>query len=125
MGRTSFEELALLGEQLEKTTSRLQMAEMIAQFLKQLALDEVPAGLRLLIGQVFPEGDERTLNLSWRAASKIAMDLTAANDVDRQALYSEAVDAGEAVRLLLESFRETPLQPPALTILEVYQASKR
>ncbi|MGB3903959.1 MAG: ATP-dependent DNA ligase [Anaerolineae bacterium] len=121
MGRTSFEELALLGEQLEKTTSRLQMAEMIAQFLKQLALDEVPAGLRLLIGQVFPEGDERTLNLSWRAASKIAMDLTAASDVDRQAVYSEAVDAGEAVRLLLESFRETPPQPSALTILEVYQ----
>jgi len=121
MKQTSFEKLALLGERLEKTTGRLQLTEMIAQFLKQLAVDEVPAGLRLLIGQVFPEWDERTLNLSWRAVSKIANDLTEASEEDRQVISSQAVDAGEAVCMLLERSRKSPVQPPPLTILEVYR----
>jgi DNA ligase-1 len=121
MNKTSFEELALLGEQLEKTTGRLRLAEMIAQFLQRLAPDEIPSGLRLLIGQIFPEWDERALNLSWRAVSKIAEELTEATDADRQTIYSEAVDAGEAMLLLFEEFRANPPQPPPLTILEVYQ----
>jgi DNA ligase-1 len=121
MDKTPFEELALLGEQLEKTAGRLLLAEMIAQFLQRLAPDEIPSGLRLLIGQIFPEWDERALNLSWRAVSKIATQLTEATDADRQTIYSEAVDAGEAMRLLFEGFRADPPQPPPLTILEVYQ----
>jgi DNA ligase-1 len=121
MRQTDFEKLALLGERLEKTTGRLQLAEMIAEFLKQLAIDEVPAGLRLLIGQVFPEWDERKLNLSWRAVSKIVSDLTEPSEEDQRATYSQAVDGGEAVRVLLESFRKNPVQHPRLTILQVYR----
>jgi DNA ligase-1 len=121
MESTPFEELALLGEELEKTSGRLLLAEMIGQFLKGLALDEIPAALRLLIGQIFPEWDERTLNLSWRAVSKIVTELTQTTGADRQAIYSEAVDAGEAVRLLFEGSRTSPPQPPPLTILGVYQ----
>jgi DNA ligase-1 len=121
MERTAFEALALLGERLEKTTGRLQLAEMIAQFLKRLSPGEIPAAVRLLIGQIFPEWDERALNLSWRAVSKITMELTEATDADRQAIYSEAVDAGEAVYVLFKEFRTNPPEAPALTILEVYQ----
>ncbi len=117
----SFEELALLGEELQKTTGRLQLTRMIAQFLKQLTIHEVPAGLRLLIGQVFPEGDERALNLSWRAISNTVSDLTEPSQADQQAAYSQAVDGGEAVRLVLERSRKSPPQLPALTILEVYR----
>ena len=47
---TRFETLAHLGEQLEKTSGRLQMTEMIAQFLRELPADEVPSGVRLLVG---------------------------------------------------------------------------
>ncbi len=118
----SFEELALLGEELQKTTGRLQLTRMIAQFLKQLTIHEVPVGLRLLIGQVFPEWDERSLGLSWRAVSKIVSDLTEPDEKDRQAVYSQAVDAGEAVRMLLERSRKSAVRPPPLTILEVYEA---
>ncbi len=125
MKRTRFEKLALLGERLEKTTGRLQLTEMIAQFLKELAIDEVPAGLRLLIGQVFPEGDQRALNLSWRAVTKIVGDLTDPSDDERQAVYSQAVDGGEAVRMLLEKSQKGPAQPPPLTILEAYQTFER
>lgn len=120
MNGTSFEKLALLGERLEETSSRLQLTEMIAQFLTELASDEVPAALRLLIGQVFPEWDERALNLSWRAVSKIVTDLTDASDKDRERVYSQAVDAGAAVRMFLESSRKGSVHTPPLTIAEVY-----
>lgn len=121
MKRTRFNKVALLGEQLEQTSGRLEMTAMISEFLRQLPIDEVPAGLRLLIGQVLPQWDERALNLSWRAVSRILQDLTEARQADLQALYSQAVDAGDAARLLLESFRKSPAQPPPLSITEVYR----
>jgi len=118
---TSFEDLALLGERLEQTASRLQMTEMIADFLRQLSVGEVPPGLQLLIGQIFPQWDGRVLNLSWRAVSKIAHQLTETSQTDRQWVYSQAVDGGYAVLLLLQGFRKSPPRPPPLMILDVYR----
>ena len=120
MVQTDFKTLTSLGEQLEKTSGRLQMTEMIAQFLRELPADEVSPGVRLLVGSVFPEWDERTLRLSWRAVSKVINDLVGADEQDWQAVFDEAVDAGEAVRLLLEKLGKRPTKTPPLTILEVY-----
>jgi DNA ligase-1 len=119
--QTTFESLASLGERLEKTSSRLQMKEMIAQFLRELAPEEVPSAVRLLVGQVFPEWDERSLNLSWRAVQKVITELTGASEQDWQEVFGEAVDAGEAVRLLRERRGEAPSSSSRLTLLEVYE----
>jgi hypothetical protein len=61
---TPFVELASLGEQLERTTSRLELAGLLAEFLQKLDPAEIPPALRLTIGQVFPEWDGRVLNRS-------------------------------------------------------------
>jgi DNA ligase-1 len=118
---TKFETLALLGEELEQTSGRLDKRERIASFLSELTVEEIPPGLRLLIGQVFPEWDERTLNLSWRAVFKVAASLATASEAEWQQAFSEAVDAGEAVRLVLERFPDYAPQKPRLTILSVYE----
>ena len=57
MVQTEFKSLTSLGEELQKTSGRLQMTEMIAHFLRGLPPDEVPPGVRLLVGSVFPEWD--------------------------------------------------------------------
>jgi DNA ligase-1 len=119
---TLFAELASLGEQLEKTTSRLELTNLLAEFLRKLDPAEIPAGVRLTIGQVFPEWDGRALNLSWKAAMKVVGGLASPTDADRQAVFAEAEDTGEAVRMLLEQARTEPRQPPPLTILDVYRA---
>jgi DNA ligase-1 len=119
--QTSFESLASLGERLEQTSSRLQKKEMIAKFLREIAPEEVPAGVRLLVGQMFPEWDERTLNLSWRAVQKVITELTGASEEDWQQVFGEAVDAGEAVRLLLERRGDASPLSSRLTILEIYE----
>jgi DNA ligase-1 len=120
MAQTGFETLASLGERLEKTSSRLQMRDLIAQFLRELASDELQSGVRLLLGQVFPEWDARTLNLSWRSVLKAITHLTDASDREWQDVFEEAVDAGEAVRLLLERMGKTAPLSPSLSILEIY-----
>jgi DNA ligase-1 len=119
VAQTEFKTLSSLGERLEKTTGRLQMTEMISQFLRGLAPEEVSAAVRLLMGTMFPEWDERSLGLSWRAISKVINDLVEAGDRDWQAVFDEAVDAGEAARLLLEKLGRKPTETPRLTILEV------
>jgi hypothetical protein len=111
VSQTDFSTLALLGEQLERTSGRLEMTEMTARFIKALEPSEVAPGVRLLIGQVLPAWDERTLNLSWRAVQNLMSDLTEASERDWQEVFDEAVDAGEAVRLLLErSAKPQPTQ---------------
>jgi DNA ligase-1 len=121
VGETDYGTLALLGEQLERTSGRLEMTEMTARFLEALAPSEVAPGVRLLIGQVFPAWDERTLNLSWRAVQNLVDDLTEASERDWQEVFDEAVDAGEAVRLLLERRAEPRPRLAPLTISEVYE----
>ena len=117
---TPFAELARLGEQLEATSKRRELAALLADFLCRLAPEEVPPALRMIIGQVFPEWDGRVLNLSWRAVEAVLDELTDAPPPVREEISSQAVDGGQAVRLLLEQARREPPRPPSLTILEVF-----
>ena len=121
MKETPFAQLALLGEELERTTSRLELARLIADFLRGLSREEIAPAVRLTIGQIFSPWDGRTLNLSWAAVSKAMGELTQASEEGRRAIAAEAVDGGEAVKLLLERARKRPPREPPLTLLEVYQ----
>ncbi|MCL7454949.1 MAG: ATP-dependent DNA ligase [Anaerolineae bacterium] len=122
MSATPFARLAELGEQLEATTKRTEMAELLAGLLRDLALEEVPPAVRMTIGQVFPEWDERALNVSWKAVKAVVDDLHAASPAAQEAAGRQAVDGGEYIYLLLSEHRRQPPDPPALGLLEVYQA---
>ncbi len=119
MPETPFAALAALAQALEETRSRTQMAERIATFLRALAPGEVVPALRLLLGQVFPEADGRSLNMSWAAVSRVVHELAPASEDERQALAAHAVDGGEYVRALMA--RRGPLQAAPASLLEVYR----
>jgi DNA ligase-1 len=120
MSETLFSELAQLGEQLELTSKRGEMATLVASFLKGLAPAEIPPAVRMTIGQVFPEWDGRALNLSWQAVMAVVDELIDTPPEGRTGADVEAVDGGEFVRLLLEQGRCQPPSPPPLTILGVF-----
>jgi DNA ligase-1 len=120
MADTHFATLAQLGEQLEQTTKRGELALLLASFLRELSPEEIPPAARLTIGQIFPEWDGRALNVSWRAVMAAIDGLVEASPDLRDQLSAQAVDGGQFVRLLLEQARvKAPVSPP-LTILEVY-----
>lgn len=125
MGQMAFATLANMGEQLESTTKRLELASLVAGFLQSLQPEEIPPGVRLLIGQVFPEWDGRALNLSWRAVSDVVHELVNPTEEQRAQISSQAEDTGQGVKLLLEMARAKPQQGPPLTLLEVYHALER
>jgi len=120
MNPTLFAMLAHLGEQLERETKRRNLAALLAAFLKDLAPHEVPPAVRLVIGQAFPEWDERTLNVSWQTVMAVVDGLIDAPPRVREEVAAQAVDGGEAVRLLLERARREPSTPPPLTVMEVF-----
>jgi DNA ligase-1 len=122
MNDTPFSMLAHLAEQLERTSKRRELAALLAEFLRDLSPDEIPAAVRLTIGQVFPEWDGRTLNVSWKAVMGVLDRLIDTPPAVREKLSAQAVDGGEAVRLLLERGRRRSPSPPPLTILEVFHA---
>lgn len=120
MPETPFAQLAKLGQNLEQTSKRLELTAQLAHFLQGLAPEELPPAVRLTIGQVFPEWDERALNISWRAVQTVLHQLTDASPAVREEIYRQAVDGGEAARMLLEQTRRQPIEPPPLTLLEVF-----
>jgi DNA ligase-1 len=120
MGDTSFGRLAHLGQQLEQASKRLELAALIADFLRGLAPEEIPLAVRLIIGQVFPEWDGRALNVSWQAVEAVMDELIDAPLAVRDEVSAQAVDGGELVRMLLEQTRRQSPIPPPLTILEVF-----
>jgi DNA ligase-1 len=119
MTDTPFAQLAHLGEQLEMTSKRLELTALLADFLRTLTPEEIAPAVRMVIGQVFPEGDERVLNVSWRQVEMVLDELTEASPAVRDEVRRQAVDGGEAVRLLLEQARREPPDPSPLTLLEL------
>jgi DNA ligase-1 len=117
---TLFARLAELAEALAATSKRAEMADLLAEFLRNLAPPEQAPAARLAIGQVFAEWDERALNLSWKAVTAAVGDLVEATPAVREAAGTQAVDGGEYICLLLQRARREPPRPPSLPLLEVY-----
>lgn len=64
---TSFLALAEVVAALGKTSKRLEKRRLLAQFLRSLGREEVPAAVLLLTGSVFAESDDRVLNVGFAA----------------------------------------------------------
>lgn len=113
----SLASLAELSEQLERTKSRLELMRLVGDFLRAVPPSDRPIAARLLVGQPFPEGDPRTLDVSgatfWRAASAIV-----APTGPPEALWSQVADFGQAVEQLFGKVGRTAGTPP-LTLQEV------
>ncbi len=126
MSRAPFRRLAELSEQLEGESRRGELTSLLAGYLRELAAEELPAAVRLTIGQVFPEWDSRTLNVSWKSLMAVVDDLAVTSPQVRKQVWAQAEDGGQAVRLLFEQGQRHPSAAsgtaPPPTILDVYGA---
>jgi DNA ligase-1 len=69
---TEFLKCAELCELLSKTTKRNEKVQMIADFLKGLRREEVAPAVLLITGYIFPESEEKVLNIGFRSLSKLS-----------------------------------------------------
>lgn len=69
-GGTSFSSLVDLARALEATPKRLEKRALLARFLRALRREEVAPAVRLIIGRIFAEADERALNVGWATVRK-------------------------------------------------------
>ena len=74
-----YQELAELYKQLESTPKRLEKTEILAKFLKKLS-DEDKDVMYLLIGRIYPEGNEKEIGISTQIALKSISKSTGATD---------------------------------------------
>jgi DNA ligase 1 len=68
---TPFSRLAELCKALEATTKRMEKTRLISAFLRGLEQEEVAPAVLLVVGQVFPEFDPRTLEVGWSTMKRV------------------------------------------------------
>jgi DNA ligase-1 len=72
MHNTSFRLLADLCLNLEENSKRNKKITLISEFLKSLNPHEVYSAVLLIVGSIFPEFDDRTLDVGWKTLQKIS-----------------------------------------------------
>jgi DNA ligase 1 len=112
----SFQEFAEVCQSLSQTGSRLQMADIVGEFLARLDPDEAEIAARFMVGRTLAQGEEKRLQISGRAIWKIVAAMTGAEDQGED-IYNSAEDFGDAIGLLLKLRATEP--EPTLTIREV------
>ncbi len=112
----SFQEFAEVCQSLSQTGSRLQMADIVGEFLARLDIDEAEIAARFMVGRSLQQGEEKRLQISGRAIWKIVAAMAGAEDQGED-IYNSAEDFGDAIGMLLKLRTSEP--EPTLTIREV------
>mgnify|MGYP001111079345 CR=1 FL=1 len=120
---TEFRALADLCEKLEATKKRLQMTDLVADFLKKLNNDEVEPATSMILGRSFPKWDQRVLEVSWATLSDIIKRLANMDWEDFRDAFNQTGDVGGATKIVFEKAgkiqKQATLFEKLLTILEV------
>jgi len=93
MAETPFSTVATLATKLAANSKRLEKRRLIAEYLSFLRPDEIPPAVLLLVGKIFPEREQKALNVGWAT-----------------------------LRKALGDTRQSTLVPNPMTILEVQRA---
>jgi len=119
---TPFKALAELCEKIEATKKRLLMIDLVADFLRNLDVQETEPAVSMILGRPFPKWSPRTLDVSWATVSDIIERITGAEWTVFTEAFSKTGDVGSAAKLVFEASkpqRQASLFERTLTIGEV------
>ena len=98
------------------------MVDLVANFLRQLHVDEVELATSMILGRAFPKWDQRTLEVSWATLSGVIKRLINMEWKSFSEAFSKTGDVGSATKIVFEAakiHRQATLLEKPLTILEV------
>jgi len=115
-----YKELAEFYEEASATTKRLEKTEILSKFLKKINPSDRDI-LYLLLGDIYPEYDERRIGISTQLAIKAISKATGIEE--KQVIHEWKVhgDLGEVAKILTEKKRQSTLHSHVLTTEKVLE----
>ena len=117
-----FKSLCELLECVEATKKRLEIIDLVADYLKALEPQEIEAAANMMVGRAFPKYSQKTLDVSWSTLKRV-FERVSQFDWDR---FEEAMvktgDIGSSTKAVLEQSKtkkQSQLTQTFLTITEV------
>ncbi len=107
-------------ERLDGTSKRLEKTKILADFLRELHVDDVDEAVLLLQGKVFPLWDERKVGMAARMLVKVVSQSTGAASSKVEELWRKRGDLGLVVEELMKSKRQVALFSAELTVKKVF-----
>lgn len=121
---TKFIELCQLCEKLASISSKISKIDLVASFLNKLDNNEIEPAVRMIIGRVFPEWDQREFEISGTTLFKVLQNLTSITPQEYLEFFNKTGDVGSCFKLIFEVKRKSSqllLMEKPLTINEVYR----
>ena len=112
--------LAEFYEEASGTTKRLKKIEILSKFLKQLGESDRDV-LYLLMGDIYPEYDDRKIGISNQLALKCIAKSTGINDKDVLKSWKDVGDLGKVAEKLVARKKQSTLQSHVLTTEKVLE----
>ncbi len=119
---TGFLQFAVLCDALAATTKKLEKRALIAEYLKNLEVEDAAQAALYLAGTPFSETDRRVLNVGGSLLSKALTELSGASQPEMYAAYRRHGDLGAAAEDLL---RQRGARAASLTLRQVEEAFAR
>lgn len=107
-------------EELEKTASRLEMTSIVAAFLKEVPLEDLPVIMLFLFGRVFPLWSEKELGVGYKVAIKAISSVSGVSEARIEDILRETGDTGLAAEKVLVKKTHTTLFGGELTVTKVH-----
>jgi len=115
-----FSTLIRVYQELEKTSSRLEMTSIVSEFLKKVPEGELPITLLFLRGKVFPAWSNKELGIGNKLVIKAISNISGVTEATVENRIRETGDTGLAAESLLVKKAQTTLFREKLTVMKVY-----
>jgi len=115
-----YEKLAETYEALASTTKRLKKIDTLAKFLKLLGSEDRDV-LYLILGDIYPEYDERRIGISNQLVIKAIAKATGTENKDVVKKWKELGDIGKVSELLISKKKQSTLHKNVLTTQKVIE----
>jgi DNA ligase-1 len=115
-----YKKLVEVYEELSSTTKRLEKTKILAKFLENLEERDKDV-LYLLLGDIYPEYDERKIGISNQLAIKAISKATGTNEKNIVKEWKKIGDIGMVAEILVKNKKQTTLQNHILTTEKVLE----
>jgi DNA ligase-1 len=115
-----YEKLAQLYEDLSSTTKRLEKTDILSKFLEHVT-EEDSYILYLLMGDIYPEYDERRIGISNQIAIKAIAKATGSTPAKVNSQWKKIGDIGEVAKEFTKKKKQTTLASHLITTKKVIE----